>query len=179
MRVPVQPMGWPSAIAPPLTFSFSIGIGRSRRTARTCAAKASFSSTRSKSSSARPVRFSSFCTAGTGPMPITRGSTPALAQPITRASGVTPSRLARSALISTTAAPPSVMPEDDPAVTIPGCPSTSPNTGVSFCRFSIVVPARGCSSASTVIDLPFRSVTVTGAISSRNRPVRIADSARR
>ena len=41
---PVQPSGWPSAIAPPLTFTFSGSIGSSRSTASAWAAKASFSS---------------------------------------------------------------------------------------------------------------------------------------
>src|SRR5229473_2716289 len=65
------------SMAPPLTFRRSDDIGTSRRTASTCGANASFSSIRSKSSAARPVRSCSFRMAGTGPMPIARGSTPA------------------------------------------------------------------------------------------------------
>ena len=42
---PVQPSGCPRAIAPPLTLRRSGSIGSSRRHASTCAAKASFSST--------------------------------------------------------------------------------------------------------------------------------------
>ena len=38
-----------------------------------------------------PVRSSSFRTAGIGPMPITRGSTPATAEPTNAPSGSTPS----------------------------------------------------------------------------------------
>ena len=179
MRVPVQPMGCPIAIEPPLTLSLSIGSGRSRNTASTCAAKASFNSMRSKSSRRSCVRTSSFCTAGTGPMPMLRGSTPALAQPRMRASGVTCSRLARSALINTTAAPPSVMPDDDPAVMMPGAPSTSRKTSGSLRRLSSVVPGRGCSSTSSIAGLPFASAYSTGTISSRNRPSAMACSARR
>ena len=52
---PVQPSGWPSAMAPPFTFSRSGSIGSSRRHASTCAANASLSSTRSIWSSARPA----------------------------------------------------------------------------------------------------------------------------
>ena len=59
-RAPVQPSGWPSAIAPPLTFSRSGSIGSSWRHASTCAAKASFSSTRSIWSSVSPARLSAF-----------------------------------------------------------------------------------------------------------------------
>ena len=54
---PVQPRGWPSAIAPPLTLRRSSSIGSSRRHASTCAANASFSSMRSMSSSVSPACF--------------------------------------------------------------------------------------------------------------------------
>ena len=78
-RAPLQPSGWPSAIAPPLTFSRARSIGSSRRHASTCAANASFSSTRSIRSSGIESRASSLRTAGTGPMPKRSGSTPAVA----------------------------------------------------------------------------------------------------
>ena len=48
------PIGWPSAIAPPLTFSRARIDRQSRSTASTCGANASFSSTRSKSSIGQP-----------------------------------------------------------------------------------------------------------------------------
>jgi hypothetical protein len=89
-----------------------------------------------------------------------RGSTPADAHAVTRASGVTPDRAARDALINTTAAPPSVIPEDVPAVEIP-----PGKTGASFRSDSSVVSGRGCSSAATTTVRPLASVTVTGAIS--------------
>ena len=54
-------------------------------TARLCEANASFSSTRSRSAGSIPRRSRSLRTAGTGPMPITRGSTPATARPDERA----------------------------------------------------------------------------------------------
>src|SRR5205823_6879329 len=46
-RVPVAPNGWPSAIAPPLTFTMSRSRPNSFSTARYCAAKASFTSIKS------------------------------------------------------------------------------------------------------------------------------------
>ena len=127
-----------------------------------CAANASFSSTRSKSSTSSPVRSQSLRIAGTGPMPMMRGSTPALAQPRIRARGDSLRVRAASLDASTSAAPPSVMPDELPAVMMPG-PSTSPNTGGSFRRLSIVV-SRACSSRSIVVCWPL-TVAATGAIS--------------
>src|SRR3954471_23520902 len=75
-RAPLAPIGWPSAIAPPLTLIFSGPISSSRATASDCAANASFSSNRSTSPIARPARSTTFLTAGIGPTPITFGSTP-------------------------------------------------------------------------------------------------------
>ena len=88
---------------------------------------------------------------------------------------------ARVARVSTTAAPPSVMPDDVPAVMMPGCPSTLGKTGGELPqRLDASCPRRGCSS---VVDRPSSgpsaSVTVTGAISSRKRPAAIAAAARR
>ena len=84
-RAPVAPIGWPSAIAPPLTLTLAMSSDRSRAQAMTCAAKASFSSIRSMSASARLVFASSARTAGTGPMPMRDGSTPADVHAATRA----------------------------------------------------------------------------------------------
>ena len=78
-RAPLIPSGWPMAIAPPFTFTFSGSSPSSRMTWRLCEAKASFSSTRSRSPASTPARASTLRTAGTGPMPMTRGSTPATA----------------------------------------------------------------------------------------------------
>ena len=50
MRAPVMPNGWPSAIAPPWTLSFSHGMPRCFADGITCAANASLISTRSMSS---------------------------------------------------------------------------------------------------------------------------------
>ncbi len=76
---PVAPTGWPSAMAPPFGFTLAGSRPSPLVTASACAAKASFDSITSKSSTVRPVRASSFSTAGTGPIPITSGRTPAWA----------------------------------------------------------------------------------------------------
>ena len=82
MRVPLVPNGWPMASAPPHWLAFSKGIPRSRRQAIDWLAKASLISTASICSIPTPVRSSSFWTAGTGPMPMIVGSTPAIAPPL-------------------------------------------------------------------------------------------------
>ena len=48
-RAPLAPIGWPSAIAPPCTFTLAGSSFSSRTTASDCAANASFSSIRSRS----------------------------------------------------------------------------------------------------------------------------------
>lgn len=58
-------------------------------------------------------------TAGTGPMPIILGSTPASATATILANGESPFCIAVSADIRTTAAAPSLTPEALPAVTVP------------------------------------------------------------
>jgi len=78
---PVQPSGWPSAIAPPFTFTLSGSSDSSRITGRDCAANASFSSTRSTRLSFIRSRFMSFGIAAIGPIPITSGATPATGEP--------------------------------------------------------------------------------------------------
>ena len=66
-RAPLIPSGWPIAIAPPLTFTRSGSMPSSRTTASDCDANASFSSTRSMSPTATPVRASSFAHGGNRP----------------------------------------------------------------------------------------------------------------
>jgi hypothetical protein len=70
------------------------------------------------------------------------GSTPAVAQEAMRASGVRPRLSASAAVMSTTAAAPSLMPDALPAVTVP----SFEKAGRSFDTASIVVPARMYSS---------------------------------
>ena len=143
-----MPSGWPIAIAPPFTLTLAGSRPSSRITASDCDAKASFSSTRSTSPTSTPTRSSSLRTAGTGPMPITRGSTPATALPTNVPSGSTPSSRAFSSDATTSAAAPSLSPDELPAVTVP----PGRNAGFSVASFSALVSGRGCSSRATPSD---------------------------
>ena len=78
-------------------------------------------------------------------MPNRSGSTPAVAKPTKRPSGVSPSARARSPLITTTADAPSLVCDELPAVTVP----FTWNAGLSFASASSDVSRRGPSSAST------------------------------
>ncbi len=108
-------------MAPPFGFTFSLSSGSPsvRVTASACAANASFNSKMSMSFIDIFNRASSFFTAGIGPMPITRGSTPAVAEPTTRAMGVNPNFAAAASEATNNAHAPSLMPEAFPAVTVP------------------------------------------------------------
>ena len=105
-------------------------------------------------------------TAGTGPMPITRGSTPATAEPTNAPSGSTPSARAFSSLAITSAAAPSLRPLAFPAVTVP----PARKAGLSWASFSALVSGRGCSS---------RTTSPTATISSSNLPASDAAAQRR
>jgi hypothetical protein len=70
-------------------------------------------------SSETPLRSSSLRTAGIGPMPITRGSTPATALPTNAPERLDASSRAFSSDAITSAAAPSLIPEALPAVTVP------------------------------------------------------------
>jgi acetyl-CoA acetyltransferase family protein len=102
---------------------------------------------------------------GIGPMPITRGSTPATEEPTNAASGWAPSSRAQSSLAITSAAAPSLMPDELPAVTVP----SARNAGFSAASFSALVSGRGCSS---------RTASPTGTSSSANRPAASASAQR-
>ncbi len=91
-----------------------------------------------------PARASTFVTAGIGPMPMTRGSTPATAAETNAPKGSAPSSRARSSLAITSAAAPSLRPLEFPAVTLP----SFRNAGLSAASFCAVVSGRGCSSRS-------------------------------
>src|SRR5262249_3132829 len=151
---PVQPSGWPSAIAPPLTFSLSGSIGSSRRQASTWAANASFSSTRSMSSSERPVSLSTLRIAGTGPMPKRSGSTPAGVNGTNRAMGKKARPRASDADVMMTAAAPSLVCDELPAVTVPCVwnAGRSPESAVS--DVSRRGPSSVLNSVSIVLGLP-------------------------
>ncbi len=139
-------------MAPPLTLTRSQSQPSSRPTATDWAANASLASMRSMSFSSSPALARALRVAGTGPMPMMRGSTPAEAAQRIDASGATPLASAFCRDMTTTAAPPSLMPEALPAVTVP-----SPlNAGRSPSSFSTVVSGRGCSSLSTTTGGPLR-----------------------
>src|SRR2546428_524269 len=116
---PEQPRGWPSAIAPPLTFTRLMSGCNSRSHASTTEAKASLISKRSIWSSVSPTFFSARWVAGIGPVSMIVGSTPARAVPTTRARGRTPSSVARSGDMNMSAAAPSEICEELAAVTTP------------------------------------------------------------
>ena len=96
-----------------------------------------------------------FARRGSGPMPMMRGSTPAVAMATMRARGVKPWRLAASALAMSRAAAPSLTPEALPAVTVPGLR----NWGFEFlelvrgwCRGGGVRPGlRRCVALATLV----------------------------
>jgi hypothetical protein len=83
--------------------------------------------------------LSTFCVAGTGPVPITAGSTPTTAVASTRASGLSPSALARSADMISSAAAPSFSGELLPAVTVP---TPGMKAGLSAASASILASGR-------------------------------------
>src|SRR5689334_20132075 len=119
MRPPDAPMGWPMAMAPPLTLTLDVSQPSPLFTAQAWAAKASFDSIRSRSAALQPAFFSAAREAGMGPVPMIFGSTPALAQETIRANGLMLRFSASFALISTSAAAPSLMPDALAAVTEP------------------------------------------------------------
>ena len=91
-----------------------------------------------------------------------------------RASGVMPRRFASAADITTSAAAPSLMPLALPAVTVPSLEKA----GRSLAMVSARCPGRMIRPRSTTMS-PLRPFTVTGAISSLNRPAFIASPALR
>ena len=91
----------------------------SRRQAATTGANASLISIRSMSSIFMPLRSRILRVAGIGPSSIFTGSQPTVVWSTIRARGVSPSALAFSADISSTAAAPSEICEALPAVILP------------------------------------------------------------
>ena len=100
--------------------------------ARTTGEKASFTSKRSMSLSCRPAFFKTFCVAGIGPVSMMVGSEPTMACATIRARGRSPRDFAFSAVITSTAAAPSLIWLELPAVTTP----SSWNDGFSCAIFS-------------------------------------------
>ena len=82
-------------------------------------ANASLSSITSSCASSSRASSSTLRVAGSGPMPMIRGATPAVAAATTRARGVSPCRRAASSEATMSAQAPSLTPEALPAVTVP------------------------------------------------------------
>ena len=108
-----------------------------------CDAKASFNSIRSRSVVFIPALANAFLLAGTGPIPIIEGSTPATAILFIFAMGTRPNFNIAASLANNIAAAPSFMPEEFPAVTVP----SFAKAGFSCPSFSML-DKRGCSSLS-------------------------------
>ena len=151
MRAPLIPIGCPTLMPPPRTLTLSRSNFSSRSQAITWAANASLISIRSMSAIVSPVRSSTFWVAGTGPIPMISGGTPAQLQPMIRASGVRPSARARSSSIRTMAAAPSVSPLELPAVTLPPSRKTGGELREALHRG---VGRAGARPRSTVTGLP-------------------------
>ena len=104
-----------------------------------------------------------------GPIPITLGSTPNVADVTTRASGVQPCFAAAAALQTSSAAAPSLSGDEFPAVTVP----FALNAGLSFASDSIVVSGRGGSSCVSSIGF-FPAPSRKGTSSPAKRPLSTA-----
>ena len=169
---PDAPIGWPIAIAPPLTLIFEVSQPISLFTAIACAANASLISIRSRSFGVQPAFFSASWLAGTGPIPMIDGSRPAEEYALILTSGFRPSSFAFDADIMMTAAAPSLSPDALPAVTVP----SFANAGRRLDSDSTVVPCFGNSSASN-FTVPFLLTISNGRISSLNLPAFCAASA--
>ena len=165
-----MPSGWPSAMAPPRVLILGSSSARpsSRVQASAWAENASLSS---MTSIARPesgrVAAAVSCVAGTGPMPMIRGGTPATAMPSTRAFGselVSASGPASEA--SSSAAAPSLMPDALPAVTVP-----SGNSGLNVARASRARYPAGARPCRRSAGSFLRCGTLTGVISPREPAV--------
>jgi hypothetical protein len=111
--------------------------------------------------------------AGTGPIPMTRGATPATAAATMRARGVSPCCRAAASEATRRAQAPSLTPEALPAVTVP----FGRVIGRSLASASMEV-SRGCSSRSTATLSPRLAGTMTGVISAAKVPSRCARAAR-
>ena len=101
--------------------------------------------------------------AGTGPMPMMLGATPACPHDTMRTNGVRPYSSAFSGVVTTHMDAASFCPLALPAVTVASGSSAS-RTGLSLLSDSTDVSARGCSSVS-ISSSPCRVRTATGMIS--------------
>ena len=151
----------------------------SRVQASACAANASLSSMRSMSLISRPARCRAAAVAGTGPMPIVRGGTPARPQLTMRTSGLRPSSSAFARVVTIVAAAPSFWPDALPAVTVEFS-SILARSALSLPSDSRDAPGRMCSSSVICCSGCLRVAgIVIGTISSANTPLSVAAAARR
>ena len=116
IRAPLQPIGWPRAMAPPYTLSLSGLTPRTLVTRALLTANASLFSNRSISSSFMPVFFRNLYVTGTGPRSITIGSVAATTMCRTTARGFNPNLLQASSDATSNAAAPSEIGDEFPAV---------------------------------------------------------------
>src|SRR3982074_2775553 len=104
-------------MAPPLTLILLVSQPISLLTAQACAANASLISIKSRSAAFQPAFSRHRRDADTGPMPMIDGSTPDDANALILPMTLRPSLAARSALMTTTPAAPSLIPDAFAAVT--------------------------------------------------------------
>ena len=162
--LPLQPNGWPMAMAPPFTFTLLLSNSSSRTQAMDWDANASFNSIKSRSFAFKPARCKALRLAGIGPTPIMLGSTPAMPTLSTLAIGCKLKSFTASSLANNNAAAPSLMPAELPAVTEP----SFIKAGFNAASFSKLV-CLGCSSMENKDGCLF-SVISTGTISSFHLP---------
>ena len=112
---PVAPIGWPRAIAPPLTLTRSGSRSRSRIVLSGTAANASLISQRSMSPVVIPALARQRSAAGPGAVSMITGSEPTAAVARMRARGVTPLASTQASDATTAAAAPSTTPDELPA----------------------------------------------------------------
>mmetsp|Transcript_1560 Transcript_1560/g.6936 ORF Transcript_1560/g.6936 Transcript_1560/m.6936 type:complete len:273 (+) Transcript_1560:2675-3493(+) len=177
---PVAPSGCPSAMAPPLTFTFSASSPSFVAQYVACDANASLSSKRSTSSTDRRPAFAIAAGMATaGPIPMTLGSTPTAAKDTNRPMMGRPLALAYERRARTTHPAPSETCDAFPGVVDPPFLKTAG----SLARESRVVPSRIPSSFSTRMRvtsfvLGSRHCVRTGTICESNRPLFCAAAAR-
>src|SRR5262249_19925289 len=154
--------GWPSATAPPFTFTRAGSMPSSLITATDCTENASLISYRSTSSGFHPVLAQSLRMPSTAAIITHSGAVPLVASPTMRTIGCGPSCLAREPEVTTTAADPSFIVEALPAVTVP----SFLNTGFKFASDADEVSSRGPSSLSNSVDASpfFLAGSSTGTI---------------
>mmetsp|Transcript_38220 Transcript_38220/g.80079 ORF Transcript_38220/g.80079 Transcript_38220/m.80079 type:complete len:238 (+) Transcript_38220:28-741(+) len=174
MRAPEQPMGCPSASAPPVTSTFA-GSSLSRRMlAIDTTENAWLISQRSTSPTDSPASPSALGRARAGDVGKSMGTCSASAKETMRASGVSDSSCARCADMMTRAHPPSLMEEEVAAVTVP---SSGRKAGCSCGIFS-TRSRDGSSSTDTTVS-PALVLIETGTISLAKCPPETAANVRR